>query len=79
MDTQYQPALIESRQVYGITLEQRRNDAKISKDTFTNIVSKNKDVRQHSSPIPRAAALTLQLQTALRLGHHRSDRRHHRA
>lgn len=44
MDTQYQPALIESRQVYGITLEQRRNDAKISKDTFTNIVSKNKDV-----------------------------------
>ncbi|ORY74998.1 cytidine deaminase-like protein [Leucosporidium creatinivorum] len=44
MDTQYQPALIESRQVYGITLEQRRNDAKISKETFTNIVSKNKDL-----------------------------------
>lgn len=38
------PALIETRQVYGVSLEQRRNDAKISAETFTNIVSKNKDV-----------------------------------
>ena len=44
MDTKYVPALIETRQVYGVSLEQRRNDAKISAETFTNIVSKNKDV-----------------------------------
>ncbi|KAM0793365.1 5-aminoimidazole-4-carboxamide ribonucleotide (AICAR) transformylase/IMP cyclohydrolase [Microbotryomycetes sp. NB124-2] len=42
MDTAYTPALMETRHVYGVSLEQRRNDAKISAETFTNIVSKNK-------------------------------------
>ncbi|SCZ90267.1 BZ3500_MvSof-1268-A1-R1_Chr1-3g01881 [Microbotryum saponariae] len=45
MDLAYEPGLTETRQVYGISLEQRRNDAKISAETFTNIVSKNKQVR----------------------------------
>lgn len=44
MDTAYTPALMETRQVYGVSMEQRRNDAKISAETFTNIVSKNKTV-----------------------------------
>jgi AICAR transformylase/IMP cyclohydrolase PurH len=44
MDPSYVPAIMESRHVYGITLEQRRNDAKIDASTFTNIVSKNKNV-----------------------------------
>lgn len=45
MDTQYKPADIETRHVYGISLEQRRNDAKISAATFTNTVSKKSEVR----------------------------------
>lgn len=46
MDVAYSPAAVETRQVYGISLEQRRNDAKISADTFTNFVSKNREVSQ---------------------------------
>lgn len=45
MDVSYKPAEIETRQVYGISMEQRRNDAKISASTFTNFVSKNREVR----------------------------------
>ncbi|GAA5957428.1 hypothetical protein JCM3765_001134 [Sporobolomyces pararoseus] len=44
MDPSYIPSLTETRQVYGISLEQRRNDAKIESSTFSNIVSKNKDL-----------------------------------
>ena len=44
MDAAYTPALVETRQVFGISMEQRRNDAKISAATFTNIVSKNHEV-----------------------------------
>ncbi|KDE09674.1 bifunctional purine biosynthesis protein ADE17 [Microbotryum lychnidis-dioicae p1A1 Lamole] len=44
IDLAYEPGLTETRQVYGISLEQRRNDAKISAETFTNIVSKNKQI-----------------------------------
>lgn len=44
MDSSYVPSLTETRQVYGISLEQRRNDAKIEASTFSNIISKNKDV-----------------------------------
>ncbi|EGG13179.1 uncharacterized protein MELLADRAFT_46311 [Melampsora larici-populina 98AG31] len=39
MDPTFQPGLTESRQVYGITLEQRRNDVKITPDLFRNVVS----------------------------------------
>lgn len=44
MDPQYKPAAIETRQVYGVYLQQRRNDAKITGELFNNIVSKNKEV-----------------------------------
>ncbi|SCV68377.1 BQ2448_498 [Microbotryum intermedium] len=44
MSVAYEPGLTETRQVYGISLEQRRNDAKISAETFTNIVSKNRQI-----------------------------------
>lgn len=44
MDASYKPADIETRHVYGVSLEQRRNDATISASTFTNHVSKNKEV-----------------------------------
>jgi phosphoribosylaminoimidazolecarboxamide formyltransferase/IMP cyclohydrolase len=44
MDSSYVPDKIETRQVYGISLQQNRNDAKIDRSLFTNIVTKNKEV-----------------------------------
>jgi len=39
MDPEYEPALQESRTVYGITLTQGRNDVKISPKSFTSIIT----------------------------------------
>ncbi|KAI0332766.1 bifunctional purine biosynthesis protein ade10 [Cubamyces sp. BRFM 1775] len=44
MDPAYKPAEIETRQVYGVSLQQRRNDAKIDASLFSNIVTKNKEL-----------------------------------
>ncbi|KAG6374767.1 bifunctional purine biosynthesis protein ade10 [Boletus reticuloceps] len=44
MDPTYTPPEIETRQVYGINLQQRRNDAKIDASLFSNIVSENKEL-----------------------------------
>lgn len=45
MDPAYVPAKQETRQVYGVSLQQNRNDAKITPELFNNIVSSNKEVR----------------------------------
>ncbi|TIA69835.1 hypothetical protein E3P91_03395 [Wallemia ichthyophaga] len=42
IDPAFTPSDIETRSVYGITLEQRRNDAKITNETFANVVSNEK-------------------------------------
>lgn len=44
MDPEYEPPLVETRQVYGISMQQRRNDCKIDASLFENVVTKNKDV-----------------------------------
>ncbi|CAL1715149.1 unnamed protein product [Somion occarium] len=44
IDPNYTPAELETRQVYGIHLQQRRNDAKIDATLFNNIVTKNKEL-----------------------------------
>jgi phosphoribosylaminoimidazolecarboxamide formyltransferase/IMP cyclohydrolase len=44
MDPTYVPPSIETRQVYGISLQQRRNDIKIDNSLFTNLVTENKDL-----------------------------------
>ena len=44
MDPAYTPPEVERRQVYGVYLQQRRNDARISAQLFENIVSENKEV-----------------------------------
>lgn len=46
MDPSYVPDKIETRQVYGVSLRQNRNDSKIDSSLFTNLVTKNKDVSQ---------------------------------
>jgi phosphoribosylaminoimidazolecarboxamide formyltransferase/IMP cyclohydrolase len=40
----YEPGPMESREVYGITFEQRRNDRPVSSADFKNIVTKNKEL-----------------------------------
>lgn len=44
MDPAYVPASTETRQVFGISLQQNRNDAKIDAELFKNIVTANKTV-----------------------------------
>ena len=46
IDPDYVPEEIETKQVYGITFEQGRNNYKIHKDLFTNIVTKNKELTE---------------------------------
>lgn len=48
IDPHYQPPLLETRQVYGITFQQRRNDATIDYTLLANIVS-------HSKALPDSA------------------------
>jgi len=44
MDPEYEPRPIEQKILFGLTLEQRRNNATIDKQLFTNIVSQKKEV-----------------------------------
>ncbi|KZV91480.1 bifunctional purine biosynthesis protein ade10 [Exidia glandulosa HHB12029] len=44
MDPSYVPAAIETRQVYGISMQQGRNDIKIDGKLFQNVVSQNKSL-----------------------------------
>ncbi|KAJ1980494.1 bifunctional phosphoribosylaminoimidazolecarboxamide formyltransferase/IMP cyclohydrolase [Dimargaris cristalligena] len=44
VDPAYVPPTIETRQVYGVQLQQRRNDAVVDPTLFQNIVSANRDI-----------------------------------
>ena len=44
IDPDYEPAALESREVYGITLEQTRNDFMPDSKFFSNVVSKRSDL-----------------------------------
>jgi len=44
MDPAYEPGALETRQVFGITFEQRRNDRPVTRDDFKNIVTQNKEL-----------------------------------
>lgn len=46
IDPNFNPEPLETRQVYGITLQQKRNDAIIKGSSFKEIVSKNKDLNE---------------------------------
>ena len=43
IDPSYAPPSIETKQVYGVHLQQKRNEWKIDESLFQNIVSKNKE------------------------------------
>ncbi|MDD3365390.1 MAG: phosphoribosylaminoimidazolecarboxamide formyltransferase [Syntrophomonas sp.] len=43
IDEDYEPEVVEKREIYGITFEQKRNDLVISSDMLSNIVTNNKN------------------------------------
>ena len=44
IDSGYEPQLTETRQVFGVSMEQRRNDRPVTRDDFANIVTKCKEL-----------------------------------
>ena len=48
IDSAYTPPPVEVRQVFGVTLQQLRNDVKIDVSTFTNIVSEKKELEENA-------------------------------
>jgi len=44
MDENYKPAPIETKQVYGVSFEQGRNELDINRELLTNIVTENKNI-----------------------------------
>lgn len=44
MDENYKPAPIETKQVYGVSFEQGRNELTINKELLANVVTENKDI-----------------------------------
>ena len=59
IDPDYNAGEIESREIFGITLEQLRNNAVISKDSFNQIVTKNKDITPEALRDLLIATITL--------------------
>src|SRR5215204_2445115 len=44
IDPAYEPKLTETRQVFGMSMEQRRNDRPVTREDFTNIVTQCKEL-----------------------------------
>ncbi len=44
IDLDYEPLEMESREVFGITFEQRRNDVRIGAEMLQNVVTRNKEI-----------------------------------
>ena len=59
IDPSYVPAEIERKQVYGITLEQGRNELAINDELFSNIVTKNKELPEEAVMDMKIAMITL--------------------
>ena len=59
IDPAYEPVELETRQVYGISFEQRRNDRLVSVDDFKNVVTKKQEITQAALMDMIVAWLTL--------------------
>ncbi|XP_058804261.1 bifunctional purine biosynthesis protein ATIC [Phymastichus coffea] len=46
IDPNYEPTPMERKTLFGLTMEQRRNDAKIDRSTFANIVTKHNNLSE---------------------------------
>ena len=59
IDPSYVPAELETKQVYGISFEQGRNELDINGDLLSNIVTKNKDIPEAALIDMKIALITL--------------------
>lgn len=59
MDESYTPALVERKQVFGITFEQQRNNVKITSDCLQEIPTKNKEIPANAQRDLLIALITL--------------------
>ena len=59
IDPNYVPAPIEHKEVFGISFEQGRNELKIDKDFFDNIVTENKEIPESAKIDLAIAMITL--------------------
>lgn len=59
IDPAYRPDPIERKQVYGVTFEQGRNELKIDREMFQNIVSQNKTLPEEALVDLMIAMITL--------------------
>ena len=59
MNPAYEPAPVETKQVFGVTFEQRRNDVKIDEHIFDDIVTKNRDLPESAKRDLLIATITL--------------------
>lgn len=59
IDPNYDPPQLETRQVFGVSLQQKRNDAIINKSSFKEIVSQNKNLTDQAMIDLTVATLAL--------------------
>ena len=59
IDPAYRPDPIERKQVYGVTFEQGRNELKIDREMFQNVVSQNKTLPEEALVDLMIAMITL--------------------
>lgn len=59
IDPDYKPELLETKQVFGITFEQERNEAKITADLLVNRPTKNKEIPESAQRDLLIALITL--------------------
>lgn len=59
IDPGYAPEEMESRDIFGLTLEQLRNNAVITRESFNNIVTENKDISEEGIRDLLIATITL--------------------
>ncbi len=49
MDASYEPSEMETRTLFGLQMEQKRNNVAINKEVFSNVVSKKQEVNKHKN------------------------------
>ena len=59
IDPEFVPAPLERKEVFGITFEQGRNELKIDKDFFSNVVTENKEIPDEAKIDLAIAMITL--------------------
>lgn len=59
MDATYEPQPTETRQVFGVSMEQRRNDRRVTRDDFSNVVTRKKELPESAVRDMLVAWITL--------------------